>query len=243
MRGAGRSVHSVSGRHSCSGSRRAARAARLLSDARRGPVRPLGQRPALVQRQPQAALGRGVQARPERLGQHARVVQRVVRAPLDDAEVGRQGLQLVVGQRQVERLGQGDGAQPLPHRRLAARPRVLPGDHLPVEDRVVRDQHPALQAGRELVGDVREERRTLQRLARQTVDPHGAGIALRVDQRVPVVLDLAARVQPVDGRGDYPVVAGQAGGLHVNDRVSVRIRGRPRRGGGRCGRVVFEHGH
>ena len=63
----------------------------------------------------------------------------------------------------------------------------------------------------------------------QPVDPDRARVALRVDQRVPVVLDLAAGVQPVDGGGDYPVVPGEPGGLHVDDRVSLRVRGRPRR--------------
>ncbi len=151
----------------------------------------------------------------------------MVRPLLDDAEVRGEGLQLVVGQREPEFLGECDGAQPLPHRRLPLRARVLAGDHLPVEDGVVRDEHPPLEPGRELLGDVLEEGRALECLARQSVDPHGAGVTLRVDRRVPVVLDLAALVEPVDGRGDDAIVPGQTCGLHVNNRVPLGIRGRP----------------
>ncbi|GAT80600.1 hypothetical protein STXM2123_1300 [Streptomyces sp. F-3] len=34
----------------------------------------------------------------------------------------------------------------------------------------------------------------------------------------------------------------QTGRLHVDDRIPLRIRGRPRRGGEPCERAVFEHG-
>lgn len=207
--------------------------------SRRG-VRPLGERQALQERQPHPVPGRRVQTRTEGLGEHPGVVEGVVRVFLYDAEVRGERLQLVVGQRERQLLGERDGAQPLADRGGALRACVLPGDHLPVEDGVVRHQDPAVEPFGELGRDLREERGALQDVTGQTVDPDGPGVPLRIDQRVPVVLDVSAGVEPVDGSGDYPVVAGEAGGLHVDDRVSLRVSGRPCCG---CCLAVVEHGH
>lgn len=218
------------------------RRGRLLPDpGRGGAVPPLGQRAALVQRQPYTARGSDPQTRPERLRQHPSVVQRVVRPLLYDPEVRGQRLQLVVRQRQPQLLRQRDRAQPLSHRRFGLRARVLPGDHRPVEHRVVRDEHTVREPRRELLRDLLEERRSFEHVTRQPVDPHRPRVPLRIHQRVPVVLDLAPRVESVHSRRNYPVVPGQPGRLHVDDRVPLWIRGKPRRLR-RCGRVVFEHG-
>lgn len=180
-----------------------------------------------------------MQARPERLGQHPGIVQRVVRTLLYDSEVRGQRLQLVVGQRQPQLLGERDGAEPVLDRGDDRGARVLPGQHRPVEGGVVRDEHAAREPLGQLGGDFREEWGTLQDIAGQAVDPDGAGVPLRVDEGVPVVLDVALRVQPVDGSGHYPVVPGESRGLHVDDRVPLWVGGRPRC----CGLAVVEHGH
>lgn len=83
----------------------------------------------------------------------------------------------------------------------------------------MRDEHTVGEPLGELRGDLGEERGAFQDIARQPVDPDGAGITLRVDEAVPVVLDVAPGVQAVDGGGDDPVVPREAGGLHVDDRV------------------------
>ena len=132
-----------------------------------GRVRPLGQRPAGQQRQPQPA-----RAPPAcRLGRNASASTRASSSAWcarcwTTPKCAASDSSLWLGSGSAQLLGERDGAQPLPHRRRALRARVLPGDHRPVEDRVVRDEHPAGEPLGELLGDVREERGVGEHVAR-----------------------------------------------------------------------------
>ena len=168
----------------------------------------------------------------EELGEDPRVAERTVARRAGDAVPVHHGIQAVAAFRRRERAREphraehGRAKTPLEAPELAAQEAV-------VEARVVRDEEPALDPGRDVVGDRLERRRVRDHVlgdAGELLDgirDAGAGI----DQRR-VLLDDLAVLEQHDAGLDHPVarrVPARGLEIHAGDPACERVLSRAHR--------------